>query len=56
MKLSKLSKTEQEFLERKTYSALGHYKDGVPLKDVWNDEDTIMLMETFLSITGWSDE
>lgn len=38
---------ELAFLDRKTESALKHYTEGVPLKDVWNDEDTLRLMEAY---------
>lgn len=55
--LPKFTPEELAFLERKTHSALIHYEDGVPLKDVWDkDDDTIKLMQAFLYVNGWKDE
>ena len=43
------------FLDRKCKAALVSYEDGVPLKDVWNEEDTIRLMKSYIYVMeNWS--
>lgn len=45
---------EIKFLFKKCESVLKLYEEGVPLKDIWNEEDTVRLIKAYREVWyGW---